>query len=53
MKMTNEEAVNKLLSAMDIDKDTLKELELKVKFSNGKQLKVEFENKHDDEEDKD
>lgn len=49
--MSSKEAVDKLLAALDIDKDQVKELELEVKFSNGKQLKIEIDNDDDDDDD--
>lgn len=42
--MSSKEAVDKLMTALDIDKNQVEELELEVKFSNGKQLKIEIEN---------
>ncbi|WP_269058676.1 S-layer homology domain-containing protein [Paenibacillus validus] len=44
--MDKKEVVDKILSALNVDKDKLKELKLKIKFSSGKEVKVELE--HDD-----
>ncbi|GAB2723678.1 hypothetical protein GCM10027018_34140 [Paenibacillus thermoaerophilus] len=41
--MDKEEIVDKILSALNVDKDSLKELELKIKFFSGKIIKVELE----------
>ena len=49
--MDKKEIVDKVLSALNVDKDSLKELELKIKFSSGKEIKVELE--YDDGEDDD
>jgi len=49
--MDKKEIVDRILSALNVDKDSLKELELKIKFSSGKEIKVELE--YDDGEDDD
>jgi len=49
--MDKKEIVDKVLSALNVDKDSLKELELKIKFSSGKEIKVKLE--YDDGEDDD
>ncbi|WP_148499950.1 YusW family protein [Paenibacillus ihumii] len=48
--MSSKEAADKLMTALDLDKAQVKELELKVKFASGKQLKIEIENDDDDRE---
>lgn len=48
--MSSKEAVDKLMTALDIDKNQVDELELEVKFSNGKQMKIEIENDDKDED---
>lgn len=47
--MSKSEVLEYILSALRIDKDKLNELEIKVKFSGGKEVEIEFEN--EDEED--
>ncbi|GAA0135395.1 hypothetical protein YSY43_22350 [Paenibacillus sp. YSY-4.3] len=47
--MSSKEAAEKLMTALDINKDQVKELELKVKFSSGKQLKLDIDNDDEDE----
>ncbi|WP_199925638.1 S-layer homology domain-containing protein [Paenibacillus bouchesdurhonensis] len=49
--MSGNEAVDKLMAALNIDKGQVKELELEVKFSSGKQMKIEFENDDDHDDD--
>ncbi|WHX47244.1 YusW family protein [Paenibacillus woosongensis] len=52
--MSSREAAEKLMTALDINKDQIKELGLKIKFSSGKQLKLEIDNDdEDDDEDND
>ncbi len=51
--MNKNEAADEILSALNIDKDNLKKLELKVKYSNGKEMKVEIEHDEDEDEDED
>ncbi|MNJ40758.1 hypothetical protein D3C77_356590 [compost metagenome] len=49
--MSGNEAVDKLMAALNIDKGQVKELELEVKFSSGKQMKIEIENDDDHDDD--
>lgn len=49
--MDKEEIVDKILFALNVDKDSLKELKIKIKFSSGKEVKVELEHDDDDEHD--
>src|SRR5690606_21538547 len=48
--MKSIEAIDKLLAALEISKDEIKELEFEVKFSNGKKLSAEFDEKDDDDD---
>jgi predicted secreted protein len=53
-EMSKEEVADQILSALNISKEDIKELEVKVKFSNGKELEIEIENEeNEDEEDED
>jgi len=47
-KMSKKEAVSHILYALSLNKGQVKEMELEIKFSNGKELKVEFEHDDDD-----
>ncbi|MUG47420.1 S-layer homology domain-containing protein [Paenibacillus woosongensis] len=49
--MSSREAAEKLMTALDINKDQIKELELKIKFSSGKQLKLEIDSDDKDDDD--
>ncbi|WP_442601707.1 S-layer homology domain-containing protein [Paenibacillus sp. KN14-4R] len=42
-KMSKEEVTNKILAALNVDKNKVQELELKIKFANGKELKIEID----------
>lgn len=46
--MSKEDALKALLAALGIDQTKLDELELKVKFTNGKSIQVEIDNDDDD-----
>lgn len=46
--MDKEEIVDKILSALNVEKDSLKELKIKIKFSSGKEVKIELEHDDDD-----
>ncbi|WP_167747242.1 S-layer homology domain-containing protein [Cohnella luojiensis] len=53
-EMTKQEITESILTALEIDADELKELEIKIKFTNGTELEIEFEQDDDeDEEDED
>lgn len=49
--MSKKEVLENILSALDFDRDKLRELEIKVNFAGGKEIEIEIE--HDDEEDED
>jgi major membrane immunogen (membrane-anchored lipoprotein) len=42
--MTNGEMLERVLSVLQVDKNKLEELEIEVKFSNGKKAEIEFKN---------
>ncbi len=44
--MSNDETINAVLSALNVDKDNVKALELEVKFADHHQLKVSYGNEH-------
>lgn len=46
--MKSDELMNSILAALNIKKELVKELELKVKFTNGKEVKVEIEHETED-----
>ena len=50
-KMDKTEVINNLLSVLNIDNDEWRSLELEIKFSNGKQLKAEYEKEDNDNDD--
>lgn len=49
--MDEEEVLEKILFALELDKDQLKELKADVQFADDEKIKVEFENEDDDEDD--
>lgn len=51
--ITKKEAAGNILSALKINQDDIKELEIKVKFSNGKELQIEIEKEDEDEDEED
>ncbi|TFB21403.1 hypothetical protein E3U55_08805 [Filobacillus milosensis] len=51
--MTKDEILENILSGLNIKKDDIKELELEIKFTNGKETEIEIENDDEDDEDED
>lgn len=43
-EMSKEEIVERVLTALDIEENKFKELEIEIKFSNGKKVEIEIEN---------
>lgn len=48
--MTKEEIVETVLSVLQVEGNKFKELEIEVKFSNGKKVKIEIKNEYEDED---
>ncbi|MCR8645598.1 S-layer homology domain-containing protein [Paenibacillus sp. N1-5-1-14] len=48
-KMSKDEVASKVMAALQLDKNKIQELEIKIKFANGKEIKVDID--HDDKKD--
>jgi hypothetical protein len=48
--MSKEEIVESVLSALDVSQDSFKELEIQIKYSNGKEVEIELENEDEEDE---
>lgn len=48
--LSNEEILEKILTALEIEGDKFKELEIEIKFSNGKKVDIEIEDDEDEDE---
>lgn len=52
--MTEDEILEVILAALNIDQENIKELEIEIKFTNDQEVEIEFENEdEEDEEDED
>lgn len=49
--LSNEEILEKIVTALEIEGDKFKELEIEIKFSNGKKVDIEIEDDEDDDDD--
>ena len=48
--MDEDQVLERILSVLEIDKDQLKELEVEIKFTSGKEIEIEMENEDEDDE---
>lgn len=49
-EMTKDEILEAILTALEINKKDIEDLEIEIKFTNGKEIEIEIENENDDDD---